>query len=346
MPMDEPTPVPCRAANMAGVPVVALEWSGLRETYLAPDHEASSVAIDYIVSPRAHVDRVSLSFDFDPLTPVDAMAFDGECRLAFPVAAMAEVLPDGSEDVVSATVIASSESGTARTGRLSVSTGTGSIEIRTSGLDAGDPAEGSWWALFEPAAGNARLVVVPATLDRSTFRITGIPANQPGVVALIQTRALQYDAGTRTVYAPWGFAGDWRRYARSWYGAVLLQQPDGLVQLDAVVPPNSDITEVHRGTSGPVLADGATREYRVLSSGEEDVAIEVACDAPVIAIDALSFVEFTVGAATERVLPGGTITVEGSCDAGADSWALEVHSRSMNGRAGAVMVRRGGEVTP
>jgi hypothetical protein len=341
-PVNEPTPVPCRQAVMAGVPILALEWDSPRETYLAPDHAASDIGIDYFVSPRAHVDRVALRFDFDPLTEVDAMAFEGECQLAFPIEPVLAAVPEDTEDVVAATVVASSDSGTARTGRLFVSTGTQTIELRTDGLDAGEPADGEWWALFEPAAGNARLVIAPATLDRTTFRFAGIPAGQPGTVALIQTRALQYDAGTRAIYAPWGFAGSWRRFARSWYGAVLWQQPDRLVALTPIIPPDVDAAPVH--APGAAFADGGDRAFRVLSSGEEDTTFDVDCGAQFVAIDVLTFVEVTIGARPVRA--GESASVEGACEAGADRWSLALHSRSMNGRAGAVLLRRVEGISP
>lgn len=331
---------------MAGVPVVALEWSDLRETYLAPDHGASSIGVDYLVTPRAHVDHVALRFDFDPLTLVDAMAFEGTCQLTFPIAPLIEAVPAGAEDVVAATVVASSASGTSRTGRVFVTTGTDAIEIRTDALDPGDPVDGSWWALFEPAAGNARLVIVPAVLDRSSFRMPGVPANQPGTIALIQTRALEYDAGTRTVYAPWGFARDWRRYARSWYGALVLQPSDGLVEVPAIVPPDADISSVHRGDGSPALTDGAMRAFRVLSSGEDESTIAIACEVSVVEIHVLSFIELTVGESPEALGPGGTMSVDGACETGAASWPLTLHSRSMNGRAGALLLRRSSEVSP
>jgi len=234
-PIDTPTPVPCEQGNVAGVPVVALEWSSLRETYLAPDHGAAHLGVDYLVSPRAHVDQVELRFDFDPLVTTESVTFDGECQLMFPLEPLLSAVPPETEDVVAARVIASSNSGTSRTGRIFATTGTHAIELRTDGLDAGDPADGDWWAIFEPAAGRARLIIVPAALDRTTFRLTGVPINQPGVVALIQTQALEFDAATRTVYAPWGFAGDWRRYARAWHQTVLWQQPEGLVDLGVIV---------------------------------------------------------------------------------------------------------------
>ncbi len=329
---------------MAGVPVLALEWSSLRQTFLLPEHEASAIGIDYLVSPRAHVDSISLQFDFDRLTPVDPITFEGECRRSFPIEALTGAVPDGSEDIVRATIVASSESGPARTGRVFVSTGTRAIEIRTEGLDAGDPEDGDWWALFEPAAGNARLVIVPATLDRTSFRLTGLPADQPGIVALIQTRALTFDAATRTIYAPWGFAGDWRRYAVGWYGALFMLPPEGLATLETVVPPGIDIFSVHRVRSAPALTDGATHDFRVLSPGEEDRTILIACDVSSLAIDVLSFVDVVLG---DRVAqPGESRIVEGSCEPGATSWPLTFHSRSWNGRSGAILLRRVGEVSP
>lgn len=345
-PTNEPPPVPCEQAVMAGVPIVALEWSSPRETYLAPDHGASSLGIDYFVSPPAHVDHIALRFDFDPLTVVDPVAFEGECRLTFPIDPVLAAVPTGTEDVVSAVVLASStETHISRTGRFFVTTGSRSIELRTDGLDAGDPSEGAWWALFEPAAGNARLVIVPATVDRMSFRIPGIPTDQPGIVALIQTRALEYDAATRTIYAPWGFAGEWRRYARSWYGALLWRQPDDLVPLSTVVPPDADILLVH-GRGAPVFSDGATRVLRIVSSGEADNTFEIACDVGAVELDVLSFVELALGADARPVRPGETTIIEGACEAEATSWSFDVHSRSMNGRSGALLLRRGAEVSP
>lgn len=342
-PRFEPAPIPCET-NLTGVPILALEWSSLRQTFLLPDHEASMIGIDYLVSPRAHVDTISLEFDFDRLTPADPITFEGECPRGFPMESLTGAVPEGSEDIVRATVVASSESGPARTGRIFVSTGSSAIEIRTQGLDAGDPADGDWWALYEPAPGNARLVIVPATLDRTSFRLTGLPVDQPGIVALIQTRALTFDAATRTIYAPWGFAGDWRRFAVGWYGAVFTTPPTGLVELATVVPPGIDILSVHRVRSAPALTDGATRDFRVLSPGEEDRTISIACDVSSLTIDVLSFVDVTIG---DRVAePGESITIEGACEPEATSWPLTFHSRSWNGRSGAILLRRIEQVSP
>jgi hypothetical protein len=257
--------------------------------------------------------------------------------MMFPLEPLLTSLPPESEDVVSATVVASSTSGSARTGRIVASTGSSTIEIRTAGLDAGDPENGNWWAIFEPAAGRARLVIAPATLDRDTFSLSGVPTDQPGIVALIQTPALEIDAATQTVYAPWGFAGDWRRYASAWYQTVLWQPMAGLVELRAVVAPEHDLAQVHSTEPNTVLAAGAERQFRVLPARAERI-LNVPCDVPVVRVEVLNFGEVIAeGDATLRPAEAGTFT--GSCAAGDASWPLRLLARSLNGRAVGVLLQ-------
>lgn len=338
-----PPPAPCPQAVVAGAPVAALRWASPLETYLRPGTPSGSIAIDYLVSPPAHVDQVSVEFDFDRVLDLEPMNVSGECVSSIPVSSFVAAVPDGAEDIVRATVIASSTSGNARTGRVFLSTGTGSLELRTDGLDAGDAAEGPWWALFEPAAGTSRLLILPAQLDRTTFLVEGLPEDQPGTLALIQTAALEQDPATGAIYAPWGFSSDWPRYARHWYGLTLTRAAEGLVTPNEILPAGIDAARAH--TLDTALQSPGDYAYRVLPSGSSAV-IEIACDATQVNLTVLTFTELSVAGAPRTYRAGETATVSGSCEAGAASWALRLAAQSLNGRNGAVMLNRATEIVP
>lgn len=215
---EEDAGAPCPTTNPTDPPVIALERTGVWETYVAPRESGRSgapqmLALDYEVTPAPRVAEARLTLDFEPTPgpPQPDVVLDERCPTGFD----AETLYGASETetVVAALITTRNADGAdIRTGRVSGSNGTASITLRTDtfGDDTGD-----WWFLFEPATGTNRLDIRPADVTRTTFAVDGIP-DINGVVALVQTDLLRLSAGTRTIYAPPGFAANWRALATGW----------------------------------------------------------------------------------------------------------------------------------
>jgi len=240
-------------------------------------------------------------------------------------------------------VIASSADGISRTGRVFATTGEASLTLRTEGLDAGDAAQGAWWLVYEPAAGHARLLILPARLDLTTFRATGIPAGQPAVVALVQTNALELDAATSTIYAPSGFAADWRRFARAWYASFIVAASGGTLTPTAIVPPPDAATTRYPLASQVALSGGVPREIRAITERDVDTHIAVDCSVSRVLLTVLTFSEVTSSSSTSPITAhaGDQLSFTGSCEPGATSWPMTLRASSLNGRSVMVMLAPG-----
>lgn len=342
-PHVDPDPVePCRAENLAGEPVVDLQWELPRETYIAVDDATTGIAINYIVDPLARVDEVRIEPNFDPLTPTTITRVTQVCPLDFPRAALSAGVPPGTEDVVGAVVYASPASGIGtRTGRVFATTGTAHVTLRTDGLDAGDPANGDWWLLYEPAPGNGRVMLAPARLDRTTFEVSGIPTGQAGIIALVQTQAIDIDPSTRAMYAPWGFGDDWRRFVRAWYANfIVAASADTLVPVE-VVPAAEATTTRYPFASMVALSAGATRELRGVEA-DIDTTIAVDCAVTSVGVTVVTYSEIVTGPVDSPTTtgPGEHVALTGGCASGDASWPLPLRANAANGRNVMLMLTR------
>ena len=340
---DSATPTACPTQNVAGEPVLDLQWDMPRETYVTADTGRPSIALNYIVSPAARVDQLQIQPDFDPLVPSTTTSLTGRCPLDFPFTALTAGVPDGTQDILSATVIASSADDISRTGRIFATTGQAHLTLRTEGLAAGDAANGTWWFLYEPAPGHARVLVAPARLDRTTFDAAGIPTGQQGLVALIQTSALEQDAASGAIYAPWGFAADWRRFARAWYASFIVAASTDTIVPVAIVPTSDATTTRYPLASAVALAAGATREVRTITERDVDTTLQVDCSVASMTLTVLTFSQITTGPSGMAVTThaGEHVSFSGTCATGAASWSASLRATSLNGRSVVVMLAAG-----
>lgn len=338
----------CILDRPLGIPVVYMPRFEPVDTYLVPGTRPAALGIDYIATPPSTLRRLEIVYDFDPLTPIAPARFDIPCIDRIPFDAFMRPIPGDLEDVVTAEFVEheSAEWSVGRRGRITTSTGRSRLVLSTEGVDPGRAEDGSWWALFEPAPGNPRLLLVPADVMQSTVEIPGVPEGQPGRVALIQSDEIQYDPTLGVIVAPSAYRTGWWLSARAWYGAVLLEQPSGAVSLEELIPTGSDRESLFGNTRTEVLADGREREiHDIPSRRETEVVFEISCDATDVAIRVLTFAEVTVDG-MNVIPPGGSAEIRGACEDARRTWPLRLRGFSINGQPPSVMFVRRSEVLP
>jgi hypothetical protein len=335
-PYSPPGPA-CPARVTAESPVVALEWRGQRETYLPAG--STTLAFDYSVVPRAHVDRVRLTYNFDPgQTMVAPHELSSECPSDVPLADL--LAPILTDDIVAMTVTASSSSGGGeRRGRVFVARGGDTREVSIAGLDLGESADGDWYLVFEPAAGSPRLSIARVGAGE-VATIEGIP-DSPGTFALIQTPVLRVGAG-EAIDAPLGFARTWRRRARAWYSSTVVSS-DVPVLLRAIVPPRASVGYRVTRERERLTASEPAVLLEAPASGASTV-LEVPCNVTSLLLQSTGFVTAEVDASvgTLEMGHGEALATPIECASGADSVEYTLRITNLGGIPAPVLVTLGG----
>lgn len=315
-PIEEVTPPPvCTNRTSEGV-VVALPWRSNIDTFLPLARDVEWLSLDYHVRPRAFVSHVSIEYEFDRATPVDAWSMDRDCPdvidFAPVVAPLAEV-----DNVIRLGITADSDdAGGARHGRVFFAHGAGTIELRLDGVDAG--ASGApWWFVFQPIGGEMRLVLAPVSLTRTTASFTGLP-DVPAVVALMQTREVDQDSATGALYASRDFVNSWRTNADAWYATTIeeLPAPGQLLVLQSMRPAGAEVpVELIRdrhelGDSGDIILVTSGR------SGSSTLSVPCAIPSFRVTRVGLGPVALTRGEHTFEIGTASPLEIPTLCDAG------------------------------
>lgn len=256
----EAPPAPCPLVEDAG-PTLALPWRGGAQTFLEAGTVRDTLALDYDVWPRPHVDRVRVGLDFDRIVSDDVLILDGACPRVLDLAWLrASVGASAPGDVARAVVIAEDED-RSRRGELFFTTGARTLRVAidepTDGAestdgdeladgaptdgptdveptDAGAAASGGdrmTLLLFEPAWGEPRVALrVVDEGDAAPWSLEGLPEG-PGLLAWVELdgalrRDALHDAEHGVVYLPGSFAQDWIAFARSFRARSVVRTDD------------------------------------------------------------------------------------------------------------------------
>jgi len=311
------------------------------ETYLDPTVSAPEIQLDYLVSPRPHVDRVTVHFDHDELAQLDDASFSLPCPKHIPLQLLRGSSP--IEEVRSATITMwSSVLETSRRGRVVLSTGSQRVDLDAGTLPA---TTKPWWMVFEPAAGAPRVLVQHMDRARDVLRFEHLPTSQPGTIAVIQSDALVFDPATRTTYAPGDFSREWRRYATTWHGTMRIGPSLTPARLATVIPEGRAVALIHETDREPALK-ATSRALLTLPSGKNEFSVSIDCSAPLVKLMVLSFTDAVAGpdAAPVPVRLTEAPLFSGGCAAGQSAWLLPIRAVSLNGRPGSLLIARAEEM--
>lgn len=332
----EPVPDPCTSSPPSGVPVLVFDWARTPITYLPPGTLTGPLGLDYSAAD-SFVTSIVFTDAFDTLTRTETYTYTADCPVTVE---LGELGLDGLENVYRAKVSAFEDEGRLVDGELIVSAGTGSLTLRTDAIVA-DEGDGSWWAFFQPAPGEARFVVQPITLGRSTVVLEGIPTPPFGEVAILRTTQLREDTGTHVIYADASFAEGWRSGSEDWYGAII--DPANLpreVTLEPVVS-TATIEEamIQPFASHEPYFDVEDEGVWQVYGFTETPTLLFACRAEAVNLHVLSFVE--VELADGRVIgPGEQLAIDSTCADGDTTWSVPITTRSWTGLDGTLALRR------
>lgn len=335
----DPPPDPCAGANTEELVAVALGSHGSPETYLPAAFADGEFAIDYETVAPSPVDAIHLSLDHDESLEPSITSVDGEC----PSTVSTETLLGAGmeEGVVSARLEASFEGVWARSGRVFMPVGSGTITLRTAQLEVAVEDGDDWYFLFEPAYGEARLMVVPADPTGAAFEARDVPADL-GVAALVHFPRMQFDTATGVVYAPPGFALNWRTMVDAAY-VVVFTEP-GQERLATPRPLVGEGEAPARRTAllnGVALDEEQSVAWLAFGARSSRGEVEVPCSRSVTLLaTGFSTGSLTAGDATLQLGPGQELTLPPlSCEPGTTSTTLGLELRSMNATHGLLVAR-------
>ncbi|MEI7511919.1 MAG: hypothetical protein WCK01_00455 [Candidatus Uhrbacteria bacterium] len=342
-PGTPPTPselATCAGDNVADVPVAALEWDGLTETFIVPGTPLSSLGIDFQVSPLSSTTGATIEMRYDATLDVPPATFTGDCLPTVDLAAVRAVTgTDG--DIVRLDVSTDERSGHPRRGRVYAAFGTKTLRIRTAdlGLSGGD-----WFVVIEPGAAAARAVFAPVAVDRSEVVVEGLPA-VPMVVALARISGFRVSP-VGALYSRDGVASAWRYFATEWLGVVLVSgPPETPVSVTRVTPPLDQPLTYSRSVLRAGLVLDATTSYVVVDAGigTSSGDVTVSCGTE-LRIEPITFA--TVGAGTvtgaPRVQPGTFSLRPSTCVTVGETETVPLEATSLNGRPALFRLSIGG----
>ena len=350
IPSEYHEPPPVCAASDELLPIVAMPWRRLRQTFLEAGSTPGSVLVDYDVWPRAHADEVWAGFGFDATVTLDPVVLAGECPARLDLTALRTRASEAARvpgDVVRLRVVAGDDDAS-RQGELFFTTGSATLDVRMP--DSVRASAVPWLLVFEPLWGEPRLalrVVEPSELTGPVLRLEGLPEGG-GMVGLLEVGdALTQDADVRTAYLPNHFAEDWPAYTRRFLAGLFETFPSApidLVEGAGLDARNADLAET------PTLTD--EHALGLLLAGDEGLelpsaggapavqgAVQVPCGRRVHAFTpSLSRVTFhlpppTAGAMTpppRTSSPGGVVDLDMVCEG--DTGALGISAVSENQR--------------
>lgn len=335
------THAPCPAANPDDAPILALDWGARLETYLPPELEASTIGLDYLVSPAPVVDYVRISPDFDLTLDLEAVTLRERC----PKGIGGDLLrrfASGDELVSAVVEVGHSETATVRSARVSLPVGSRTLTLATEGLRSGAPEE-RWWLLFEPGAGSARIAAMPVDLPASEFSVAGLPFVS-ATVALVQTDRLSWDAERRVAYGPPGFSASWRTQVGPWYGGLLTRWPEShRIELGPILGQDSPM--IGGLATGIELSAGQPNALLRVPGRSATGEIRVDCGAAGLRLVSTGFFSIVAraGTATISIEPGEAGSIPVRCTPGVTAAALDLATEPLNGRPGIVAVERQAE---
>ncbi|MCB9637182.1 MAG: hypothetical protein H6721_34155 [Sandaracinus sp.] len=343
----EAPPAPCPLVEDAG-PTLALPWRGGAQTFLEAGTVRDSLALDYDVWPRPHVDHVRWALDFDRIVSDEVVDLAGACPRAFdlaPVRTSLEALAPG--DVARVVVFAEGDD-RSRRGELFFTTGTRTLRVSSEGL----PTDRASLLFFEPAWGEPRLALrVVEAGEEGPWALDGLPEG-PGMLGWVALdEAPLHDADNDVVYLPGGFAQDWVSFARAFRARAVSRDEDAEVLTfdlgsDDFDPAENGDELVWDGTRDLVLvaADADNLELPMdLPDGISQeslphLRVSVPCAPFELVKLSTSNVFVAFEGADEAPLLGGPATFQPACTEGTTEVAIRV--QSSNGRDTRVLLRR------
>ncbi|MBO6934170.1 MAG: hypothetical protein JJ863_04325 [Deltaproteobacteria bacterium] len=325
----------CPPTASEGLPVLSLRDGGPWETFLLAGRALpESVALDHSVFPPAPVDFVEIAADHDPAFVSESWRLEADCPRRLDLAPWADSERD---EVVSATVVAGhTDDPRLRTARIFVPHGSRTLRVT---LEAG--VDGDAWALFEPAAGSARLWVQRVTADADgVFELSDVP-DLPGTLAIVDSPELALDDTGALAVAPPGFASSFRTRVERLHALASPTWTSETLQLPLIVGAAEPV--LARGPSGPPIElDSITPSTWMLGGSDrtDEVEVRVSCAMTSlrVAVPAFATAVLATGAAETSIEPGGQGDIPITCEEGDEWMSAVLRVRSHTGRRAAVLL--------
>lgn len=337
----EAPPAPCRLVEDSG-PSLALPWRGGAQTFLEAGTTRDTIALDYDVWPRPHVERLRVGLDFDRLVSDEVLTFDGACPRTLDLTGLRASIEATAPGDVARIVVIAEDDDRSRRGELFFTTGTRRLRVHVEDALTTDRAT---LLLFEPAWGEPRVALrVIDAGEGAPWTLDGLPEG-PGTLAWIalDDEPLR-DPENDVVYLPGGFAQDWIAFASAFRTGQVTSNDDSdspiALELGTGDFDHAMLTEnlAWDGARDLVVVTADASNLVLPMDAPEDTApdalphgrVTVPCEP--FEVSSLSYAEvhLAIDEAPELAITTTPTTIQPTCTEG--SATVSIHTRSRNTR--------------